>query len=285
MPTTRPFAFNPGGGPVPGATSSGNIAVGTASQDYSTNPGGLTWFMGPDEDLGYIAVLAVTGGNYPTPSGSNNGTVEFWRSTAKTDEAFQAMANVLSNELGGPGPFASAAAANTWMGTANLWTSWVAVTPFVGFSGSFTQSVTPSTGTEQAWNTFRASLTGTYTTFTLTSVTGGGSAGISGTHPTKVQLLANAIKGATSGTPVGAFNQQTILVSTGATMTWTVGVGCGTPKVGGASVEFTNSGYCSCGTGAGPIFIVRPMINNANWGGFSGSGCGGRTQVMTLSFT
>ena len=283
MPTTRPFAFNPNAEPIAGATTVGNISVGTTSQDYSANPGGLTWFMGPDEDPGYIAVLAVTGANYPTPGGLNNGTVEFWRSDAKTDESFRLMANVLSNELNGAGPFPSATAAFAWMGSVNLWTSWVATVPTVGFSGSFTQGSSPSTGTEQAWNTFRASLTGTYTSFTITSVTGGGSAGISGTHPTKIQALANAIKGATSGSPT-VVAAESIYMSSGATMTWTVGEGCGAPKIGGASVEFGNSGYCTCGTGIGPQFIIRPMINNGNWGGFSGSGCGGRTQVMTLTF-
>lgn len=124
MATTRPFAYNPSGTGITGASQFANLAVGDNTVDYSTNPGGIKWFMGPDEDPGYIVALAVTGGNYSTPTGSNDGTVEFWRSDAKTDDAFVSMADVLSNQFGGSGPFPSATGAKAWMDAASLWTSW-----------------------------------------------------------------------------------------------------------------------------------------------------------------
>jgi hypothetical protein len=63
--------------------------------------------------------------------------------------------------------------------------------PVVGttFSQLFTQGQAPSTTVETAWNTFRASLTGTYTSFTWSSTNGNS---ITATHPTNVQTLANA---------------------------------------------------------------------------------------------
>ena len=124
MATTRPFAYNPSAAPVVGATQFGNLAIGDNTVDYSTNPGELQWFMGPDEDPGYVVALAVTGGNFPTPSGSNDGTVQFWRTEAKTDPSFLSLANVISYEHGGTGPFANATLAKTWLNTNGYWTSW-----------------------------------------------------------------------------------------------------------------------------------------------------------------
>ena len=125
MATVRPFAYNPTAAAITGATQSGNLAIGTATNiQYFGNWGGVKWFMGPDEDTGYVVALAVTGGNFPTPDGLNDGRVQFWRSTAKTDDSFISMANVLNRELGGTGTFPSGASAQAWMTTNNLWTSW-----------------------------------------------------------------------------------------------------------------------------------------------------------------
>lgn len=124
MATTRPFAYNPSGTGITGATQFANLAVGNNTVDYSTNPGGVKWFMGPDEDPGYIVALAVTGGNYSTPTGLNDGTVQFWRSEAKTDPSFIALADVISNEIGGSGPFVSATGAKEWLEANNYWNSY-----------------------------------------------------------------------------------------------------------------------------------------------------------------
>jgi hypothetical protein len=134
------------------------------------------------------------------------------------------------------------------------------------FSQLFTQGVAPTTTMETAWNTFRASLTGTYTTFRFFSNL---NAGITVTDAVKVQTLANALKN-------GTVTNQTI----GAT-TWYVGTGCGTPKIGGVAVEFSNVGSCN----AGSTYALRPMINNLNWGGVNGSTVNAVTQTITLTFS
>jgi hypothetical protein len=138
-------------------------------------------------------------------------------------------------------------------------------TPGSTFSQLFTQSVAPTTTIETAWNTFRASLTGTYTTFRFFSNL---NAGITVTDSVKVQILANSLR-------TGTITSQVIGANT-----WFVGTGCGTPKIGGIAVEFSNVGSCN----GGSTYALRPMINNLNWGGVNGSTVGAATQTITLTF-
>ncbi len=137
----------------------------------------------------------------------------------------------------------------------------------VTFSQAFTQNVAPTTTIETAWNTFRAALTGTYTSFTWSSTNGNS---LTATHPTNVQTLANALRNATNLTSV-----------TIDSVIWRVGTGCGTPKIGGVAVEFSNIASCS----ASSTYALRPMINNANWGGTNQSTVGAPSQTITLTFS
>ena len=134
------------------------------------------------------------------------------------------------------------------------------------FSQAFVQGTAPTTTVETAWNTFRAALTGTYTQFVWSS-TNGNSLTVS--DPTKVQTLANNLRTATVGN-----------VTIGANV-WFVGTGCGTPKIGGVAVEFSNAGSCT----ASSTYALRPMINNANWGGTNQSTVGAPSQTITLTFS
>jgi len=68
MPTARPFAYNTGS-PIPGTLQIGDLAIGVDPQDYSTNPGGVQWWNGPDEDLGYVIAHPTPAGNQPNPLG------------------------------------------------------------------------------------------------------------------------------------------------------------------------------------------------------------------------
>jgi hypothetical protein len=134
------------------------------------------------------------------------------------------------------------------------------------FSQAFTQSVAPTTTMETAWNTFRTSLTGSYTQFVWSSTNGNS---ITVTDPTKVQTLANSLRTAT-------ITSQTIGANT-----WFIGTGCGTPKIGGVAVEFSNIGSCN----ASSTYALRPMINNANWGGTNQSTVNAPSQIITLTFS
>lgn len=88
MATTRPFARNTGG-PISNSQQVGNIAIGTPGLDYSQNPGGVKWWMGPDEDNNYVIAKDVPAGNAPTVDG-NVGTMGFW-AVGNTDDAGYAI--------------------------------------------------------------------------------------------------------------------------------------------------------------------------------------------------
>ncbi len=130
------------------------------------------------------------------------------------------------------------------------------------FSQLFTQGVAPTSAIQTAWNTFRASLTGTYTTFRFFSNL---NAGVTVTDPTLVQSLANGLRTATiTSVTIGGVN-------------WRVGIGCGTT----GAVEFSNIGSCS----ASSTYSLRPMIGNLNWGGVNGTTVNAPTQTITLTFS
>jgi hypothetical protein len=136
----------------------------------------------------------------------------------------------------------------------------------VTFSQAFTGGTAPSIAIETSWNAFRASLTGTYTSFTWSSTNGNS---IIVTHPTNVQSLADGLRTAT------------ITSVTIDSVNWLVGTTCGTPKIGGVAVEFSNIGSCSPAS----TYALRPMINNANWGGTNQSTVGAPSQTITLTFS
>jgi len=94
MATTRPFAYNTGS-TISGTIQIGDIAVGETDQDYSLSPGGVTWWMGPFEDLGYIIALPVPEGDQPTPV-EVDAYIEFYRTSEKSDEEFFELVNQLN---------------------------------------------------------------------------------------------------------------------------------------------------------------------------------------------
>ena len=135
----------------------------------------------------------------------------------------------------------------------------------VTFSQTFTLNSVPNSSVINAWESFRSQLTGTYTSFTWSNNIG---ASVTVSDATKIQTLANALRTGTSTSAViGA-------------STWYVGIGCGGTTGYSTAVEFSNQGTCSCATG----FSIRPLINNANWGGSNGTTCGASTQTITITF-
>ena len=260
MATSRAFSRNTGSA-IGGTTQVGNLAVGTPTSGFAAT--GLTWWMGPDEDLGYVIAQEQASGDHPTPVSGVNAAVQFWRSTALTDNSFISLANYLA---GAGGPFASASAAKTWLNTNGYWTSWTS--SGVTFSQAFVYGTAPTNAVETAWNTFRAALTGTYTQFVVSNSLG---YSLTVSDPTKVQTLADALRNATNNTSVTINGTA-----------WRVGTGCGTPKIGGVAVEFSNVASCS----ASSTVAFRPMINNLNWGGMgTGSTVSQASQTMTLVFS
>jgi hypothetical protein len=71
---TIPLSYNTGS-TIGGTTQVGGLAVGTTEQDYSSNIGGVKWWMGPDQDLGYVIAHSISGNTQSTPifSGAPSG--------------------------------------------------------------------------------------------------------------------------------------------------------------------------------------------------------------------
>lgn len=116
MATTRPFSYNPEQATITGTTNVGTLCIGVSDLDYSSNPGGLTWWMGPDETDSYVIAKDVSAQNFPTPVG-NVGNVQFWRCT-NTDLAFKDLVSIISGTAQ-----ASASAASDWLVSNNYWTN------------------------------------------------------------------------------------------------------------------------------------------------------------------
>ena len=118
MATTRPFSYNPSPStPITGTMNVGTLCIGVSPLAYSAKPGGLDWWMGPDEDNSYVIAKDVSAGNFPTELGSI-GNVQFWRST-NTDEAFRGLVQTISSTSQ-----ASASAASAWLLTNGYWTNY-----------------------------------------------------------------------------------------------------------------------------------------------------------------
>lgn len=307
MATARPFAYNPGP-QIPGTEQIGNLSIGVPTSGFTSNP---QYWNGPDEELGYVIAQSVSGNTQPTPFVGIDASVGFFRSPLLTENSFVEYTNSIFGQS-----FTDGSSAVIWLNSNGYWTSFVpSITPSptptstntptptntptitatptvtntptntatntptssttptptpsntigVTFSQAFTGGTAPSIAIETAWNAFRALLTGTYTSFTWSSTNGNS---ITVTHPTNVQSLADGLRNAT------------ITSVTIDSVNWLVGTGCGTPKIGGVAVEFSNVGSCT----ASSTYALRPMINNANWGGTNQSTVNAPSQTITLTF-
>jgi hypothetical protein len=121
MATTRPFAYNTGS-TIDGTIQIGNIAIGVSDQDYSQNPGGVKWWMGPDEELGYVIANQVPTGDHPTPTDEDS-YINFWRSTDLTEQSLLDLLNVLPI-TDGLEPFTNGSDAKTWLNANGYFTSY-----------------------------------------------------------------------------------------------------------------------------------------------------------------
>jgi hypothetical protein len=66
MATSKSFAYN-SGSPIAGTNQVGDLAISLDQLDYTTSPGGVQWWQGPDEDLGYVIAHTVPNDTQPTP--------------------------------------------------------------------------------------------------------------------------------------------------------------------------------------------------------------------------
>ena len=119
MSLKRPFAYNTGS-TINGTEQYGDLSVGVDDQAYSKNIGGVTWWMGPDEEIGYIIAKPVHNQNQPNPVGVSAG-VSFSRSSNLTEESFLNLVNNLS--FTGQ-TFTQGSTAKSWLEDNGYWTSY-----------------------------------------------------------------------------------------------------------------------------------------------------------------
>lgn len=121
MSTARPFAYNPSQSPISGTTQTGDLAVGVSSNNhYNGGIGGVRWWNGPDEDLGYIIAYPVPSLNQPNPLGDPAG-VGFSRTSSLTDSSFVKLVNAMRK---GQTPYITATQAKAWVDSQGYWTSY-----------------------------------------------------------------------------------------------------------------------------------------------------------------
>jgi hypothetical protein len=110
-----PFAYNTGG-PIAGTEQFGDLAVGFPSDGFGAT--GLTWWNGPDENLGYIIGESVPDNSQPTPIPNVTASVGFYRSDEKTEVSFLSLVNQKFSQS-----FVNGVDAKEWLNTNGYWTS------------------------------------------------------------------------------------------------------------------------------------------------------------------
>ena len=121
MSTSRPFAYNTGS-TISGTIQVGNLAVGVDPIDYVGGIGGVRWWNGPDEELGYVIAQPVPDGSQPNPD-NVLAYVGFFRSTSLTEISFVDLTNQLFNQT-----FTSGNECKVYLNNNGYWTSWITVT-------------------------------------------------------------------------------------------------------------------------------------------------------------
>jgi hypothetical protein len=176
MATSRPFAYNTGAG-ITGTTQYGSLAVGTPSAGFAST--GLQWWMGPDEDLGYVIAHPTPSGNQPNPL-SIPAYLGFWRSTAKNDSSFIGLANVIGNQN-----FSSTSDAKTWLNSNGYWTSFSESYSYYRWQITQAKTTPPQANCVQA-SEFVFQLNGVDQSMVGATATNPGGSNPSGEEPSKL---------------------------------------------------------------------------------------------------
>ncbi|MBK9453072.1 MAG: HYR domain-containing protein [Bacteroidetes bacterium] len=208
----------------------------------------------PSPTVNAGANQSICSGSSTTLNATSNGSVFSWSPSAG-----------LSNPSA-LNPIASPTSTTTYTLTASTVSQ-------ISYNENFTQSAIPVTQATN-WCNFRSQLLGSYNYTSLVVRGSQNPGGLTVTNPASVLAIANALRTGTAVTIVDGAN------------TWNVSTGCvaglspcsGSPGV----VLHVNTSSCNC-DGAGP-FVVRPEINNENWGGLGTGTCTAVSQNMEVTF-
>jgi hypothetical protein len=143
MAIQKIFAYNTGS-LISGTTQVGDIAVSEADVEYSANFGGLQWWGGPDESLGYVIAIPVSGNTQPTPISGITASLGFYGTKNMTnpldESTFVDLVNGVFNQN-----FVNGDEAKTWLNNNGYWTSYgVSLCDSFTFSGNNATTTTNS---------------------------------------------------------------------------------------------------------------------------------------------
>ncbi len=172
MATSRPFAYNPipPNSPISGTTQLGDIAIGVLNESYTSNYGGVVWWDGPDEDLGYVIAIPISGNTQPTPIFGVTASVAFYGTEILPNPFSESTFVFLTNRVFKQS-FTNGNDASTWLTNNGYWNTWNSITPTPTNTKTPTQTVTP-TNTETPTPTVTPTNTETSTpTVTPTNTT------------------------------------------------------------------------------------------------------------------
>jgi hypothetical protein len=146
------FAYNTGS-TISGTIQVGDIAIIENDGVYSPGLGGLTWWGGPDESLGYVIAYPVPAGDHPTPVSGVTAYLGFLGTKNMpnpfSESTFVALTNSSFNQS-----FTNGNDASTWLTTNGYWNSWINITPTPTATLGVTQTPTvTSTATPTPTNT------------------------------------------------------------------------------------------------------------------------------------
>jgi hypothetical protein len=173
MATTRPFSRNLGS-LIAGTSQVGNLAIGTPTSGFEATA--LKWWMGADEDLGYVIAIEDPSGLHIGADGVQS-FIGFKRSAAKTEASFLQLVQSLTGQT-----FVSGNDAKAYLNANGMWTSWGLQEPG-GSSGSGT------TGTYTLSTLYSPASNNGQITFPTHPISGG-AAGYGETDPNLVGQAA-----------------------------------------------------------------------------------------------
>ena len=115
MAIARPFAYNPGTA-IPGTEQLGDLSIGYPTTGFTDSP---QYWNGPDEELGYIIGIPVSGNTQPTPLSGVTASVGFYRSETLSESSFVILTNQIFEQN-----FIDGYEAKTWLNDNGYWTSY-----------------------------------------------------------------------------------------------------------------------------------------------------------------
>lgn len=252
MATSRPFAFNPipPSSPISGTTQVGDFAVGFPLTGFTNTP---QYWNGPDEDLGYVIAVPVSGNTQPTPISGVTASVGFYRSDDLTNNSFIDLTNNVFNQN-----FSSANEASTWLTNNGYWNSYIIVPP----------SPTP-TSTETPTPTITPTNTTTQTQTPTPSITASQTV-----TPTVTQTRTPTQTPTRTGTPTPTnINAQGFSYANFASTAGITLVGAAAVS-GGTIIALTTTSSAAVGNMYRTTAIQYNRNFSAQWSSFIGGGTG-----------